>query len=397
MHLSLRRGCRTRTARAPVAEVHRCRCCRAPSCRMSCRLRRESPSRRGDTREWTSRCDVDDARRGRGPVPPERPIPRARDPGAVGAVRAVVWRRYPGPVAGPRTRRGAGPLIIAACREQRPRSPPVCSGERRRTRHDGGPRPRPAPATLSAPGGVGSSSTVAAPSDAPQHGTPMNWSTLTRVCACVRHPQQRLEPHPQPGLARRDDLRVARRRTPARGTRRGAHPRLTTLASVCSMVALHVTMRVCQSLLVTQVKPATSCAIGIKQNRPSINIVPERANETTRLVCALTSPRRCRKSENLRYGATVNETSTPHSTRPSAHASRATAPVDCATQGTTMAGTCAWGQYLSLSLLSPGQGLRRQPLRTRAKRTTGKQGLRYTPMPEAPHYYPALTRTGSRS
>ena len=33
--------------------------------------------------------------------------------------------------------------------------------------------------------------------------------------------------------------------------------------------------------------------------------------------------------------------------------------------------------------LSPGQGLR-----TRAKRTTGKQGLRYTPRPEAPHYYP---------
>ncbi len=39
-------------------------------------------------------------------------------------------------------------------------------------------------------------------------------------------------------------------------------------------------------------------------------------------------------------------------------------------------------------VLSPGQGLR-----TRAKRTTGKQGLRYTPRPEAPHYYPALTRT----
>jgi hypothetical protein len=37
------------------------------------------------------------------------------------------------------------------------------------------------------------------------------------------------------------------------------------------------------------------------------------------------------------------------------------------------------------SILSPGQGLR-----TRAKRTTGKQGLRYTPRPEAPHYYPAL-------
>jgi hypothetical protein len=42
-----------------------------------------------------------------------------------------------------------------------------------------------------------------------------------------------------------------------------------------------------------------------------------------------------------------------------------------------------------VSILSPGQ--------TRAKRTTGKQGLRYTPRPEAPHYYPALTRTGSRS
>jgi hypothetical protein len=34
-----------------------------------------------------------------------------------------------------------------------------------------------------------------------------------------------------------------------------------------------------------------------------------------------------------------------------------------------------------ISILSPGQGLR-----TRAKRTTGKQGLRYTPRPEAPHY-----------
>jgi hypothetical protein len=34
----------------------------------------------------------------------------------------------------------------------------------------------------------------------------------------------------------------------------------------------------------------------------------------------------------------------------------------------------------SVSILSPGQGLR-----TRAKRTTGKQGLRYTPRPEAPH------------
>ena len=44
------------------------------------------------------------------------------------------------------------------------------------------------------------------------------------------------------------------------------------------------------------------------------------------------------------------------------------------------------------SIFSPGQGLR-----TRAKRTTGKQGLRYTPRPEAPYYYPALTRTGSRS
>jgi hypothetical protein len=43
----------------------------------------------------------------------------------------------------------------------------------------------------------------------------------------------------------------------------------------------------------------------------------------------------------------------------------------------------------AVSILSPGQGLR-----TRAKRTTGKQGLRYTPRPGAPHYYPALTRTG---
>jgi hypothetical protein len=53
------------------------------------------------------------------------------------------------------------------------------------------------------------------------------------------------------------------------------------------------------------------------------------------------------------------------------------------------------GTYIMLftkSMLSPGQGLR-----TRAKRTTGKQGLRYTPRPEAPPYYPALTRTGSRS
>jgi hypothetical protein len=39
------------------------------------------------------------------------------------------------------------------------------------------------------------------------------------------------------------------------------------------------------------------------------------------------------------------------------------------------------------SILSPGQGLR-----TRAKRTTGKQGLRYTPRPGAPHYI--VPRTG---
>jgi hypothetical protein len=45
-----------------------------------------------------------------------------------------------------------------------------------------------------------------------------------------------------------------------------------------------------------------------------------------------------------------------------------------------------WSRRDSLSILSPGQGLR-----TRAKRTTGKQGLRYTPRPEAPHYCPALT------
>ncbi len=44
-------------------------------------------------------------------------------------------------------------------------------------------------------------------------------------------------------------------------------------------------------------------------------------------------------------------------------------------------------QFTAWSILSPGQGLR-----TRAKRTTGKQGLRYTPKPEAPHYYPSLTR-----
>ncbi len=46
--------------------------------------------------------------------------------------------------------------------------------------------------------------------------------------------------------------------------------------------------------------------------------------------------------------------------------------------------------YIEIPVLSPGQGLR-----TRAKRTTGKQGLRYTPRPEAPHYYPALTRKSS--
>jgi hypothetical protein len=40
-----------------------------------------------------------------------------------------------------------------------------------------------------------------------------------------------------------------------------------------------------------------------------------------------------------------------------------------------------------MSIFSPGQGLR-----TCAKRTTGKQGLRYTPRPEAPHYYPATNQ-----
>ncbi len=47
---------------------------------------------------------------------------------------------------------------------------------------------------------------------------------------------------------------------------------------------------------------------------------------------------------------------------------------------TGVADTCQtqYGQTLSLYILSPGQGLR-----TRAKRTTGKQGLRYTPRPEA--------------
>jgi hypothetical protein len=74
----------------------------------------------------------------------------------------------------------------------------------------------------------------------------------------------------------------------------------------------------------------------------------------------------------------------PENTAPRAPTRRDTCQVD------TSRGVCH--PKASLSILSPGQGLR-----TRAKCTTGKQGLRYTPRPEAPHYYPALTRTGSRS